>query len=119
MKVRAYKNLFRLLLFLLLPFCFIAFGLTVRADDSDGRVLFISSSLYGWDIVQLQIEGINDGLKSDVVLDYEFMDAGRVYNDESIRLFHDSLKYRMEQVAPYDVVIVGEDAALLFALEYQ
>lgn len=119
MKVRAYKNLFRLLQFLLLPFCFIAFGLTVHADDSDDRVLFISSSLYGWDTVQLQIEGINDGLESDVVLDYEFMNAGRVYDDESIRLFHDSLKYRMEQVAPYDAVIVGEDAALLFALEYQ
>lgn len=118
-KARAYKYIFRLLQFLLLPFCFVVFGQTAYAGESNSRVLFISSYLYGWDTVQLQIEGINDGLESDVVLDYEFMDAGSVYDEESLRLFHDSLKYRLEQVAPYDAVIVGEDAALLFALEYQ
>lgn len=118
-KARAYKYIFRLLQFLLLPFCFVVFGQTAYAGESNSRVLFISSYLYGWDTVQLQIEGINDGLESDVVLDYAFMDAGSVYDEESLRLFHDSLKYRLEQVAPYDVVIVGEDAALLFALEYQ
>lgn len=118
-KARAYKYIFRLLQFLLLPFCFVVFGQTAYAGESNSRVLFISSYLYGWDTVQLQIEGINDGLESDVMLDYAFMDAGSVYDEESLRLFHDSLKYRLEQVAPYDVVIVGEDAALLFALEYQ
>lgn len=118
-KARVYKYIFRLLQFLLLPLCFVVFGLTAYADTADSRVLFISSYLYGWDTVQQQIEGINDGLEPDVVLDYVFMDAGRVYDEESIRLFHDSMKYYLEHVDPYDAVIVGEDAALLFVLEYQ
>lgn len=118
-KARVYKYIFRLLQFLLLPLCFVVFGLTAYADTADSRVLFISSYLYGWDTVQQQIEGINDSLEPDVVLDYVFMDAGRVYDEESIRLFHDSMKYYLEHVDPYDAVIVGEDAALLFVLEYQ
>lgn len=119
MKARVFKYIFRMLQLLLLPFCFIVFGLTVYANNSDGRVLFISSYSYALDAVKIQIEGIMDGLDSGVMLDYEFMDAGRVYDDEAIRLFYEGLKYRMEQVAPYDAVIVGDDVALSFALEYQ
>ncbi|MBQ2803436.1 MAG: diguanylate cyclase [Lachnospiraceae bacterium] len=93
-----------------------------RADDNtmDGkRVLFISSYSYAWDTVQIQIEGIKDGLGADVVLDYEFMDTKRVSDETAEQLFYEGLQYRMEHVAPYDVVILGDDAALLFALEYQ
>ena len=118
-KTRTYKYIFRLLQFLLLPFCIMAFGHIAYAVESDSRVLFISSYSYARDTVQMQIEGILDGLETGVVLDYEFMDAGRVYDDESLRLFYDGLKYRMEQVEPYDAVIVGDDIALLFVLENQ
>ena len=118
-KTRAKINKVRLLQIFLLPFCFMVFGLTAHAGESSGRVLFISSYSYAWDSVQLQIEGMLDRFGQDVVLDYEFMDTKRVSDEEALQLFHDGLKYRLEHVPAYDVVILGDDAALLFALEYQ
>lgn len=119
-KTKRYKYTTGLLLMIILLMVHILFfGITAKAEESVGRVLFISSYSYAWDTVQSQIEGIRDGIGSNVVLDYEFMDTKRVNDEESLRLFHDSLKYRMEHVEPYDVVILGDDAALLFAMEYQ
>ena len=118
-KAKAKINKTRLLQILLLPCCFIFWGLAAHASESSGRVLFISSYSYAWDSVQLQIEGIQDGLGRDVVLDYEFMDTKRVNDEEAIQLFYDGLKYRLEHVPPYDAVILGDDAALLFAMEHQ
>lgn len=86
--------------------------------DSD-RVLFISSYSYGWDTVQLQIEGIKAGIGANVVVDYEFMDTKRVDNETSAKQFYEGLAYRLSVVEPYDVIILGDDAALLFALEYR
>ncbi|MDE7325450.1 MAG: GGDEF domain-containing protein [Lachnospiraceae bacterium] len=88
------------------------------APDSD-RVLFISSYSYGWDTVQFQIEGIQAGIGQDVVLDYEFMDTKRVDDETSARQFYEGLSYRLSLVEPYDVIILGDDAALLFALKYR
>lgn len=95
------------------------FGLRAEAAESSGRVLFISSYSYAWDTVQIQIDGIRGGLGSDVVLDYEFMDTKRVSDEEAMQLFYEGLAYRMSHVEPYDVVILGDDAALVFALEYK
>ncbi len=115
----------RLLLFLIMgvmllgiatPFCaMVAQG----ASDVEGRVLFISSYSYGWNTVQMQIEGIKAVLTGDVVLDYEFMDTKRVNDETAMEMFYEGLKYRLSKVEPYDVVIVGDDAALLFALEHR
>lgn len=87
--------------------------------EDNGRVLFLSSYSYGWDTVQIQIEGIKKGIGSDIELDYEFMDTKRVDDEESRRLFTEGLAYRMSKVEPYDVVIVGDDAALQFAMEHE
>ncbi len=84
-----------------------------------GRVLFISSYSYGWDTVQIQIEGIKAGIGQSAVLDYEFMDTKRVDDATSERQFYEGLAYRMSKVEPYDVVILGDDAALLFAMKYR
>lgn len=104
--------------FLLFLFCSI-FSFSSQAGKVDGRVLFISSYSYAWEQVQMQIEGIRAGLGEDVVLDYEFMDTKRVNSEEALQLFHDGLAYRLSVVEPYDAVILGDDAALKFALEYQ
>lgn len=84
-----------------------------------GRILFISSYSYGWDTVQIQIEGIKAGVGPNIVVDYEFMDTKRVNDETSAQMFYEGLAYRMSQVEPYDVVILGDDAALLFAMEHQ
>lgn len=92
----------------------------VQAQASKkGRVLFISSYSYGWDTVQIQIEGIKAGIGQSVVLDYEFMDTKRVDDATSEQQFYEGLAYRMSKVEPYDVVILGDDAALLFAMKYR
>lgn len=104
------------LLFMLL--CFGFWEMTAQAAEMN-RVLFISSYSYSWDMVPPQMEGIRAGLGEDVELDYEFMDTKRVDDEASLKLFHDGLKYRLEHVEPYDVIILGDDAALVFALEYQ
>lgn len=95
-------------------------GIYVEAEESDSaRVLFISSYSYAWDTVQIQIEGIKTGISEGTVLDYEFMDTKRVNDEDSFRLFYEGLAYRLSRVAPYDAVIVGDDAAFEFALLYR
>ena len=90
-----------------------------KDTGESGRVLFISSYSYGWNTVQLQIEGIKEGLGENIVIDYEFMDTKRVNDETSGMQFYEGIKYRMSKVEPYDVIIVGDDAAFNFALEYQ
>ena len=94
-------------------------GQTVQAADDDKRVLFISSYSYAWDQVQMQIEGFQDVFGEDVTLDYEFMDTKRVDTEESLQLFYENLAYMMSMVEPYDVILLGDDAALQFALKYK
>lgn len=96
-------------------------NIQVHAEDTEtvGRVLFISSYSYGTDTVQMQIEGLIAGFKGRAVLDYEFMDTKRVDDEISEQQFYEGLSYRLSQVEPYDVVILGDDAALLFAVKYQ
>lgn len=103
----------------LICFLFMVNALSVRAEEKKGRVLFISSYSYAWDTVQMQIEGITEGIGDAALIDYEFMDTKRVDDEESRQLFYESLKYRLSRVEPYDVVIVGDDAAFLFAVEYR
>lgn len=89
------------------------------ATAGEYRILFLSSYSYGWDTVQIQIEGIKKGITDDVVLDYEFMDTKRFPGKESIDVFYEGLSYRMSHAAPYDALIVGDDAALHFAIEHR
>ena len=95
------------------------FDISAAATDDEYRILFLSSYSYGWDTVQIQIEGIKKGITDDVVLDYEFMDTKRFPGKESIDVFYEGLSYRMSHAAPYDALIVGDDAALHFAIEHR
>lgn len=83
------------------------------------RVLFISSYSYGWDTVQTQIEGIKAGVDEKTTVDYEFMDTKRFRTKESTEMFYTMLKYHLDHSDPYDVVIVGDDAALRFAMAFR
>lgn len=105
--------------FLLLLFWLGGSSVNVRADRTlEGkRALFISSYSYAWDMVQSQIAGIQAGLGKNITLDFEFMDTKRVSDEKAMELFRQGLAYRLSKVEPYDVVILGDDAALQFALE--
>lgn len=91
----------------------------VSAKDIHGRVLFISSYDYSFNTVPSQIKGIEEALDEEVLLNYEFMDTKNVNSEEGIRHFHDMLAYKLTMIEPYDVIIVGDDAALQFVLDYR
>lgn len=100
--------------------CWCLLGIRVQATEkAEARVLFISSYSYAWEPVQQQIGGIQDGLQGRCTIDYEFMDTKRVNDETSLQLFYEGLAYRISQVAAYDAVLLGDDAALVFALEYR
>lgn len=110
-------------MFLFIVFIFLAVipPTDIKAEENDDykSVLFISSYSYAWDAVQIQIEGIKQGIGTGIVLDYEFMDTKRVDTPENRQMFYEGLKYRLSVVDTYDAVILGDDAALNFALEYR
>ena len=76
-------------------------------EVNNNRILFISSYSLSRDTVQLEIEGIQSAQPDDFILDYEFMDTYRVYDDTAMQLFYEGLKYRLSQVEEYDAVILG------------
>lgn len=83
------------------------------------RVLFISSYSYAWETVPQQITGIQNALGSGVTIDYQFMDTKNLYSEESMRLFHESMVQYLSEVPAYDALIVGDDAAFNYAVQYK
>ena len=83
------------------------------------RVLFISSYSYTWSTVPLQMRGIESELTDDVMLDVEFMDTKTLSLDLAEKELLERVRFKEENVAFYDAVIVGDDAALQFAVKYQ
>lgn len=107
------------LIFIVCIFLFLGVHRQVRAEGEQGRVLFISSYSYGWDTVQLQIDGLMEGLAPGIVVDFEFMDTKRLDAETAEQMLYDRLSYTLSVVAPYDVIVVGDDAALKFAVDYR
>lgn len=84
------------------------------------NILFISSYSLSFDTVPLQIEGMNEVFKGrQINLDVEFMDTKRFSEEEDLERFYDTLKKKLSRIDKYDAVIVGDDAALIFAMQYK
>lgn len=113
------KRIYGVLVFIISVFLFLGIYRQVQADTGQGRVLFISSYSYGWDTVQLQIEGLKEGMDASIAVDYEFMDTKRLDVEVAEQLLYDRLSYALSVVPPYDVIVVGDDAALKFAMDYR
>lgn len=116
------KRIVPLMTLLFIAVICILTGVTSYAKEEEvnnNRILFISSYSLSRDTVQLEIEGIQSAQPDDFILDYEFMDTYRVYDDTAMQLFYEGLKYRLSQVEEYDAVILGDDAALRFFLKYR
>lgn len=96
-------------------------GRRCKAEEqaAEKRVLFISSYSYAWETVPQQIDGIEEAFGDEVTVDYKFMDTKNVTSEESAELFLRSMEQYLLEVKPYDGVIVGDDAAFQFALEYR
>lgn len=118
--MKAFRSLlFVCLLFLLFPMTVIASEKENR-DDNEERVLFISSYSESFLSVPEQTAGIRSVFDpASVYMDIEYMDMSRFNNETNMKLFYETIKYKIENVKPYDAVIVADDAALQFVLDYQ
>lgn len=82
------------------------------------HVLFISSYSMSFETVPLQVKGIEEIFKNEnISLDIEFMDTKRFSSEEDIENFYITLKSKLEKLPKYDAVILGDDAALVFAMD--
>ncbi|MBR4463604.1 MAG: hypothetical protein IKS40_03220, partial [Treponema sp.] len=87
---------------------------------SNKRVLFISSYSNTHDTVNAQLSGMQKVFsKSNVYLDVEYMDMKNYNSEENTRLFYETMEYKLSHHEKYGAIILGDDAALDFALEYQ
>jgi hypothetical protein len=80
----------------------------------------LSSYSLNFDTVPLQLAGIQEALPADeFTLDTEFMDTKRFSSEEDLRLFSEMLQNKLQKLPKYDTVILGDDAALTFALNHR
>lgn len=83
------------------------------------RVLYISAYHPAFPTFFEQVEGIRSAFSGhNVHLDIEFMDTKRFPGRATVESFHASLSRKLSEVVPYDAIIVADDNALSFALEY-
>ena len=101
--------------------CLESQGNRIWADSGERelRVLFISSYSYTWPTVPLQMRGIESILAEHVALDVEFMDSKALSEELAEEELLKRLQFKQKNIAAYDAVIVGDDAALQFAVKYQ
>lgn len=67
-----------------------------------------------------QISGLRSVLpEQHYDIDVEFMDTKRFNSDEDIHKFYQMLSYKLDQLEPYDLVILADDYALNFGMEYR
>ncbi len=90
------------------------------ADDlSSRRVLLIYSYHPGFPTSPQSLEGIRSvfGPKGPTI-DLEYLDAKRVYDPQSVDNFLRQLRYKMQKLPPYDLVMTADDYALRLALDH-
>jgi len=92
----------------------------VEGVEINKNVLFISSYNQNFVTVPQQIEGIQSIFRlNNINLDIEYMDTKRFDTSENISNFFECIKYKTDNLKTYDAVIVGDDSALQFAMDYK
>ncbi|PWI33355.1 hypothetical protein DI392_10900 [Vibrio albus] len=88
-------------------------------DLSESRVLLINSYHTTFPTIPQIYHGLLAGFgKKPPVIDVEYMDSKRLYDETSVALFHDSLAYKLKHRPTYDLVVVADDNALDFIRRY-
>ncbi len=82
------------------------------------RVLFISSYALDWESVPLQINGLRSSLGTEAKIDYIFMDSKTLSDTRADAQLIMRLQERNRIGAEYDLIVVGDDAALEFLTKY-
>lgn len=83
------------------------------------RILFLSSYAYDWESIPRQLKGISSVLNGKAKIDYIFMDTKKVPLEKVEKQILRHIQYNLQKEGAYDVVILGDDAALDFGVKYQ
>ena len=95
------------------------FGVQKLEIMNHPRILFLSSYAYDWESVPKQLAGINSEINGYAKVDYLFMNTKRENYEDVKKEIYNKVEAYQRQDGVYDVVILGDDAALDFGLEYQ
>ena len=88
--------------------------------DVAHRVLFISSYNPLYFTFDDQEKGLKEGLyPNGIEYDVAFLDSKNYNSAEDIKAFHDFIRSRINSNRNYEGLLVGDDDALKFVLEYQ
>ena len=100
-------------------FSVLFFSGTVLSKDSK-KVLLISSYHPAFPTFFQQVNGLKTLLNADhIVLDIEFMDTKRFPGKTNRDNFEKLLTYKLNKSNSYDIILVADDNAFLFALDQQ
>ncbi|MDO5567520.1 MAG: hypothetical protein Q4G59_12740, partial [Planctomycetia bacterium] len=83
------------------------------------HILFISSYDYDWDSVPKQLTGFVGEINGSAKVDYLFMDTKACSYDDAKATTYGQIEQAFARGESYDLIVLGDDAALDFALEYQ
>ncbi|MBQ7583091.1 MAG: bifunctional diguanylate cyclase/phosphodiesterase [Lachnospiraceae bacterium] len=84
------------------------------------RVLFLSSYNPLYFTYEAQAKGLEEGLyPNDIEYDAAFLDSKNYPDAKDKQAFHDFIKSRIDGRRNYEALLVGDDDALKFAMEYQ
>ncbi|MCR5641525.1 MAG: diguanylate cyclase [Lachnospiraceae bacterium] len=120
MKRRGFFSIFVGLLLLVTLLSPLQVCASSRTLTSPYRILVICSYNYSFVTVPQHINGFIEGLGDvNYEITYENMDAKTYYRSVDIAQFYHYLSYKMGQVPPYDLVILMDDTALHFGVNYR
>lgn len=118
-KYKVYTIAFFIVFFSLLFSTNLSFVYGSDETFEEKRVLFISSYSSAFPTFQKQIDGLHDYFYDyPIILDIEFMDTKRFFNDTNLQNFEESITYKLSQVE-YDLLITSDDNAINFAIEHK
>jgi diguanylate cyclase (GGDEF)-like protein len=110
-----------ILVFIITTFFNSVHASSILALENKNKILFISSYNSSFPVFFQQIEGIKSVFTDqNSILDLEFMDSKRFFQEENTNNFYKTLKYKItKNPLKYDAIIVGDDNAYDFAMKYE
>lgn len=93
---------------------------SIFSSFADKKVLYITSYNNSFDNVDQQIRGLKSVFDpADIALDVQYMDMLNFNSKSNLDVFKRTLQIKFSRKNSYDAVILGDDFALTFALDYQ
>lgn len=94
--------------------------ISIFSSLSDKKILYISSYNSSFDNVEMQLRGLKSVFDPEnIALDVQYMDMLSFNSQVNLDIFKRSLEIKFSRKNAYDAVVLGDDFALSFALEYQ